>query len=172
MAAAGGDDAEMEVGGTGVQSNAHKRNSDDMGWEWGFNPDPDDKTRVKCLLCGHESHGGINRLKHHLAHIGTVVSKCKKVSSEIKALCKANIEGTCQRKKEKVMEDKEIRAAVLISVGYTDRAESRSKAASSVEPNKLGPMDKFTHPIDPKATRAEALKQQNINESFWKERTQ
>jgi hypothetical protein len=172
MAAARVDDVDMVEEGTSAQPNKHKRNSDDLGWEWGFNPDPDDKTRVKCLLCGHESTGGINRFKHHLGHVGNVVSKCKKVSEEVKALCKENIEGTGKKKKDKALNDKEIRSAVLLSAGYTEGEESHSRAGSSVESHKLGPMDRFTRPIDPKATRAEALKQHNINETLNKERTQ
>ncbi|KAM0918616.1 hypothetical protein ACQ4PT_008738 [Festuca glaucescens] len=172
MAATSADDVEMGDGGTPVQPNTHKRNSDDMGWEWGVNPDPNDKTKVKCLLCGHESTGGINRFKHHLGHVGNVVSKCKKVSEEVKARCRANIEETSKKKREKAMNDKEVREGVLISAGHTDGEESQSRAGSSVQPSKLGPMDKFTRPIDPKATRAEALKQQNINEALNKERTQ
>nr|XP_051221683.1 uncharacterized protein LOC127339931 [Lolium perenne] len=172
MAATSADDVDMGDGGTPVQPNTHKRNSDDMGWEWGFNSNPNDKTKLKCKLCGHESTGGINRLKHHLGHVGNVVSKCKKVSEEVKERCRENIEETSKKKRDKAMNDKEIREGVLISAGHTDGEESQSRAGSSVQPSKLGPMEKFTRPIDPKATRAEALKQQNINEALNKERTQ
>jgi hypothetical protein len=100
------------------------------------------------------------------------VSKCKKVSEEVKERCRENIEETSKKKRDKAMNDKEIREGVLISAGHTDGEESQSRAGSSVQPSKLGPMEKFTRPIDPKATRAEALKQQNINEALNKERTQ
>jgi N-formylglutamate amidohydrolase len=41
----------------------------------------------------------------------------------------------------------------------------------SSEPHKLGPLDKWTRVIDPKATKAESLKQQQLNKELWKERT-
>jgi hypothetical protein len=41
----------------------------------------------------------------------------------------------------------------------------------SSEPHKLGPIDKWTRPIDPKLTQAEALHQQKINKELWKKRT-
>ena len=41
----------------------------------------------------------------------------------------------------------------------------------SSEPHKLGPIDKWTHAIDPKATKTDSLKQQQLNKKLWKERT-
>jgi hypothetical protein len=43
-----------------------KRNSDDVGWEYGVLVDPLSKEKVRCLLCGHVSSGGIYRLKQHV----------------------------------------------------------------------------------------------------------
>ena len=40
-----------------------KRKSNDIGWQWGRLFDPNNYSKVKCLLCGHESSGGINRFK-------------------------------------------------------------------------------------------------------------
>ena len=39
-----------------------------------------------------------------------------------------------------------------------------------MEPNKLGPMDKFVHPIDGKSNKEEALRQLSMNEALFKER--
>ena len=41
----------------------------------------------------------------------------------------------------------------------------------SSEPHKLGPIDKWTRAIDPKATKFESLIQQKMNKELWKERT-
>lgn len=149
-----------------------KRKSRDIGWEWGRLCDPNDKQRVKCLLCGHESTAGIHRFKQHLAHVGTSVAKCEKVSDEIKAKCKRDLDATAQKKKDKQKHDREVRDNVQITVLEEEEVEGQlSKVGSSGESHKLGPMDKFVRPIDPKASKAESKRQQNINEALWKERT-
>lgn len=56
--------------------------------------DPNDKTKVKCLICGHESSGGIHQFKQHLAHKVTGVKYCAKVSPYVKEKCKEDLEGT------------------------------------------------------------------------------
>jgi len=47
-----------EVPAVTEDENNLKRKSSDIGWEWGRLCDPNDKNRVKCLLCGHESGHG------------------------------------------------------------------------------------------------------------------
>jgi len=89
-----------EVPAVTEDENNLKRKSSDIGWEWGRLCDPNDKNRVKCLLCGHESTAGINRFKQHLAWVGTSVAKCSKVTEEIKLKCNKDLEETA-RKKEK-----------------------------------------------------------------------
>jgi len=79
-AAAGTEAAAPEVNEV---DNHLKRKSSDIGWEWGRLCDPNDKNRVKCLFCGQESTAGIYRLKQHLAHVGTSIVKCSKVSEEV-----------------------------------------------------------------------------------------
>jgi hypothetical protein len=69
--------SEPQVDATTELESQLKRKSSDIGWEWGRLVDPNDKNRVKCLLCGHESTGGIHRFKQHLGHVGSVVTKCK-----------------------------------------------------------------------------------------------
>ncbi|PWZ57795.1 hypothetical protein Zm00014a_030395 [Zea mays] len=70
--------SEPQVDATTEPESQLKRKSSDIGWEWGRLVDPNDKNRVKCLLCGHESTGGIHRFKQHLGHVGSAVAKCKK----------------------------------------------------------------------------------------------
>ncbi|XP_066317483.1 uncharacterized protein [Miscanthus floridulus] len=151
-------------------ANHLKRKSSDIGWEWGRLCDPNDKNKVKCLLCGHES-AGINRLKQHLAHRGTSIAKCQKVPDDVKQKCIQNLDEIANKKKGKQQRDKELRENVQLATGEEEVTEVESLAGSSSTPHKLGPMDRFTRPIDPKLSSAEAKRQQNINEALWKERT-
>jgi hypothetical protein len=151
-------------------ANHLKRKSSDIGWEWGRLCDPNDKNKVKCLLCGHESEG-INRLKQHLAHRGTSIAKCQKVPEEVKQKCIKNLDEMAKKKKDKHQHDKEVRENVQLAIGEEEVTEVESLAGSSSTPRKLGPMDKFTRPIDPKLSSAKAKRQQNINEALWKQRT-
>lgn len=148
-----------------------KRKSSYIGWEWGRLYDPNDKNKVRCLLCGHESSAGINRFKQHLAHVGTSVAKCPKVSEEIKQKCKKDLDSTAKKKMEKKQHDREVRENVQLATAEEEVIEVESLTGSSSTPRKLGPIDRFTRPIDPKASSAEAKRQQNINEALWKERT-
>jgi hypothetical protein len=46
---------------TGNEAANHlKRNSDDVGWEFGVLVDASNKDKVKCKLCGKEMRGGIH----------------------------------------------------------------------------------------------------------------
>jgi hypothetical protein len=69
-----------------------KRNSDDIGWEYGVLVNPVNKEKVRCLLCDHYSSGGIYRLKQHVGHVGSAVAKCKKTTLEAKDKCKKSLE--------------------------------------------------------------------------------
>lgn len=64
-----------------------KRDSDNIGWDYGTIVDPPNKDRVKCILCGKEMSGGIYRIKHHIGHIRGNVSKCPKSTKEDKKKC-------------------------------------------------------------------------------------
>jgi hypothetical protein len=151
-------------------ANHLKRKSFDIVWEWGHLCDPNDKNKVKCLLCGHES-AGINRLKQHLAHRGTSIVKCQRVPDEVKQKCIRNLDEIAKKKKDKHQHDKEVKENMQLATGEEEVIEVESLAGSSSTPRRLGSMDKFTRPIDPKLSSAEAKKQQNINEALWKERT-
>jgi len=147
-----------------------KRKSSDICWEWGHLCDPNDKNKVKCLFCGQEA-AGINRLKQHLAHKCSSIVKCKKVPDEVKQKCFKNLDEIAKKKKGKQEHEKEVRENVQIAIGEDEVIEVESLAGSSSTPRQLGPMDKFTCPINPKLTPVEAKRQQNINEALWKERT-
>ena len=51
-------------------ANLLRRNSDDVGWEYGVLVDANNKDKVKCKLCDKMMQGGIYRLKQHVAHEG------------------------------------------------------------------------------------------------------
>jgi hypothetical protein len=92
-------------------SNAIK--SDDPTWEHCFVPDMSKKHAIQCKYCDKVIHGGITRVKYHLANIGGFnVTKCKKVPAHVKqemeALLTKKTGEKEQRKKEKQRERDEI----------------------------------------------------------------
>ncbi|XP_066311108.1 uncharacterized protein [Miscanthus floridulus] len=71
--------------------------------------------------------------------------------------------------KEQAIHELELREDVNVSrVGTED---DEVTCVGSSEPHKLGPIDKWTRAIDPKATKSESLKQQKLNKELWKQRT-
>ncbi|CAD6242804.1 unnamed protein product [Miscanthus lutarioriparius] len=158
---------------TGVTSreevNVLKRNSDDVGWEYGFLVDANNKDKVECKFCCHRSQGGVHRLKEHVANVGTNAKKCRKSTQEAKDKCKKSLEDSKRKRKEQAARELELREDVNVSrVGIED---DEVTCVGSSEPHKLGPIDKWTRAIDPKATKSESLKQQKLNKELWKERT-
>lgn len=151
------------------KENVLKRKSDDVGWEYGFLCDPTNINKVKCKLCGHESSGGIYRLKQHIAHVGTFVVNCPKSTEEAKEKCKKSLDGAARKKREKTARELNLREDVKVS--QVEGEEEEAICLGRSDPHKLGPIDKWTRPIDPKSTQAEALKQQKINKELWKQRT-
>jgi hypothetical protein len=103
---------------------------------------------VKCLLCGHESTGGIHKFKLHLGHVGSVVAKCKKVSDGVKAKCQKDLELAIQNKREKVQHDRDVRDNVQVIDDEPIYVKSLVGSSDSI--NKLGPINSFAHRIDPK----------------------
>jgi len=54
-----------------------RRNSDDVGWEYGVLVDPNNKDKVKCIPCDKQMFGGVYRLKQHIAQEGKNAKKCQ-----------------------------------------------------------------------------------------------
>jgi hypothetical protein len=153
---------ETNTAATSQEVNVLKRKSDDVGWEYGSLVDPSQLDKVKCMFCNHVSTGGVYRLKQHVANVSNVVAKCKKSSHEAKDRCKKSLEEASRNRREKAAREIELRESVNISrVGDED-----VNHIGSSEPHKLGPIDKWTRPIDPKLTQAEALHQQKINKEL------
>ncbi|XP_050369404.1 uncharacterized protein LOC126787593 [Argentina anserina] len=68
---------------------ALKRNSDDVGWEYGEMVDPlVDKDKVRCKLCGKLFSGGVYRIKRHVSGIRGVVKPCPNSSEEQQHKCR------------------------------------------------------------------------------------
>ena len=132
--------------------NVLKRNSDDVGWEYGVLVDANNKDKVKCKFCGKVMQGGIYRLKQHVAHEGKNVRKCRDNTDEAKANCKKSLDEAKRKREEKTIRELELREEVNISwVGGGE--EEEVTCVGSSEPHKLGPMDKWVRAIDPKATK-------------------
>ncbi|KAF0930566.1 hypothetical protein E2562_033484 [Oryza meyeriana var. granulata] len=152
-------------------ANVLKRNSDDVGWEYGVLVDPANKDKVKCKLCDKVMQGGIYQLKQHVAHEGKNAMKCKAKTPqalEAKEKCKKALDDAKRKREEKTIRELELREEVNVSrVGESEEVTS----VGSSEPHKLGPIDKWTRAIDPKASKTESLKQQQLNKELWKERT-
>jgi hypothetical protein len=156
---------------TGDQVNLLKRNSDDVGWEYGVLVDAKNKDKVRCKFCNHQSQGGIHRLKEHVANVGKNAKKCKKSTQEAKDKCLKSLEDAKRKREERTVRELELREAVEVSrVGGGDD-EVVCVGSSQSQPKKLGPIDKWTRSIDPKSSTTESFKQQQLNKELWKERT-
>ncbi|KAL5705857.1 hypothetical protein ACHQM5_024096 [Ranunculus cassubicifolius] len=59
-----------------------KRESNDVGWKYGFLPDASNKDKVKCKLCNKVVSGGIFRFKCQIANIKGNVVGCMKSTKE------------------------------------------------------------------------------------------
>nr|GEX87903.1 hypothetical protein [Tanacetum cinerariifolium] len=144
-----------------------KRNSEDPGWNCGTLCDAANRKMVKCKLCGFISKGGITMLKYHVARIkGKGVATCKKASEEDKAVCASLVEKPKEKKKEKRIIEKEMRAEVEIA----DDDNAFNAGSKRQKPNNLGPMDKFANRINPEGVTLNA-RQQTLIDALNKERT-
>jgi hypothetical protein len=90
-------------------SNAIK--SDDPTWEHCFVPDMSKKQAIQCKYCDKVIHGGITRVKYHLANIGGFnVTKCKKVPAHVKQEMEAFLTkktGEKEQRKKKKQRDRD-----------------------------------------------------------------
>ncbi|XP_035820145.1 uncharacterized protein [Zea mays] len=150
-----------------------RRNSDDVGWEYGVLVDVNNKDKVKCILCDKQMCGGVYRLKQHIAQEGKNAKKCQGIKTtkekllEAQEKCKKALDGAKRKREVKTVRELELREEVHVSrVGGSEEVT----CVGSSEPHKLGPMDKWTKAIDPTATKSESLTQQRLNKELWKER--
>jgi len=146
-----------------------RRNSDDVGWEYGVLVDPNNKDKVKCILCDKQMFGRVYRLKQHIAQEGKNAKKCQGTKTtkekllEAQEKCKKALDEAKRKREEKTVREIELREEVHVSrVGTSEEVT----CVGSSEPHKLGPMDKWTKAIDPTATKSESLTQQKLNKEL------
>jgi hypothetical protein len=139
-----------------------RRNSDDVGWEYGVLVDINNKDKVKCILCDKQMCGGVYRLKQHITQEGKNAKKCQGMKTtkekllEAQEKCKKALDGAKRKREVKTVRELELREEVHVSrVGGSEEVT----CVGSSEPHKLGPMDKWTKTIDPTATKSESLTQ-------------
>ncbi|WVZ56003.1 hypothetical protein U9M48_006593 [Paspalum notatum var. saurae] len=136
---------------TNSKKRSLKRNSSDIGWDY-----------------------GIYRLKQHIAGIRGEVQPCPDSTDEDKAKCKQVIDASKEAKKARNKEKEEARDVVVLDDGPADEDTTTGEGLDDIGDStsrKLGPLDKFTMPMDPsKLSNTKLVRQQKINEAIWKER--
>ena len=147
-----------------------RRNSDDVGWEFGILVDPSNVDKVKCKLCGKIVSGGIYRIKQHVGHVKGNAAFCRMSSDEDKKKCQKAIEDAQSKKRKKYAHEEEVRNEVILEEVEEGEGILGGQARP---PRSLGPMDKFASTIDPDSSlsRSRTTRQQSINDALWKERT-
>ena len=75
-----------------------KRNSEDVGWEYGILSNPMNQDKWKCLKCRKEYSGGVYRIKLHIAGIKGNIASCPMASIEDKRRCKEALEEAKKKK--------------------------------------------------------------------------
>ena len=98
-----------------------RRNSDDVGWEYGVLVDPNNKDKVKCILCDKQMFGGVYRLKQHIAQEGKNAKKCQGTKTtkekllEAQEKCKKALDEAKRKREEKTVRELELREEVHVS---------------------------------------------------------
>jgi len=147
-----------------------KRNSDDIGWDYGTLVNPNDLNVIKCNLCPMVVKAGIYRLKLHVAGIKGQVRACPNATPEDREKCKKAIEDSKKLKRSRIMEQQEVRDVVTDDMDIEDGSTGLDEIGTS-QPRAMGPMDKFTMPMDSTSLGSTRnLRQQNISEHIKKER--
>ncbi|XP_019099362.1 PREDICTED: uncharacterized protein LOC104777375 [Camelina sativa] len=117
-----------------------KRNSGDVGWEYGTLYDPKNQDRVKCKLCGKGMGGGVYRIKEHIAHRKGTVSSCPRSTKEDQSKCmKAILEA--KKKKRRMNREPDLFSFAVDINNVKDELDENPDIVQ-------GPMDKFVTPDD------------------------
>ncbi|KAJ1287784.1 hypothetical protein BS78_02G037200 [Paspalum vaginatum] len=159
---------------TNSKKRSLKRNSSDIGWDYGVLVDPTNLNVIQCKLCGLIVRAGIYRLKQHIAGIRGEVQPCPESKDEDKKKCKQVINASKEAKKARNKEKEEARDVVVLDDGPADENTTIEEGFDEIGDStsrKLGPLDKFTMPMDPsKLSNTKLVRQQKITEAIWKER--
>ena len=70
---------------------------DDIGWEHA-EPIGDSRRTTKCKYCRKVIHGGITRLKQHIAHVSRQVEGCPHVPVEVSHSLRQHMSNTSKEK--------------------------------------------------------------------------
>lgn len=105
------------------------------------------------------------------------VKPCEKSTKEDKQRCKKAVDDSKEGKKARLADQQEVRDAVDL-VGAPDAHEETTVAeveeidgAGGKTIRKIGPMDKFTMPLDQASlSNTKVVRQQLITQVIWKER--
>ena len=152
---------------------ALKRNSDDVGWEYGVLIHPNDLNVIKCKLCPKVVKAGIYRLKLHICGKKGDVRACPNATEEDKAKCRKAIEESGRAKRARREKEQEVRDAVTIDVESDAEPEEKTglDEIGGSGSRVMGPMDNFTKPMDSSSlAKGKKLHQLNISEHVKKER--
>lgn len=151
----------------GSMDDTLKSKSDNIGWDYGDLVDPGVSQKVKCKLCKRVISGGVFRLKQHIARIKGNVISCDKSTPIDQVKCKRALEEVKNLKENKRKALEESRAEVNITENSKVIDDCVEIDSVSKKPRTLGPIDQFTRPI----SSSEKKRQQNINETLFKSRT-
>ncbi|CAA0815278.1 hAT dimerisation domain-containing protein / transposase-related [Striga hermonthica] len=152
---------------------ALKRNSDDVGWEYGVLIDPNDLNVIKCKLCPKVVKAGIYRLKLHIAGKKGEVRACPNATEEDKAKCSKAIDESRRAKRARREKEQEVRHDVTIDIESDVEPEENTglDEITGSGSRVMGPMENFTKPMDSNSLAKEKkLHQQKISEHVMKER--
>jgi len=122
----------------------------DPAWKHCTMPDVNKKGSLKCNYCDNIYHGGITRIKYHLAKVPKCgVAKCTKVSSDVIKEMVNLLTKKTDNKQRKGKEKEEDRA--IVDLSHSEGEEHSDAEGNSVIVLKkvsskgasLGPIDKF-----------------------------
>ncbi|XP_058216746.1 uncharacterized protein LOC131327614 [Rhododendron vialii] len=127
-----------------------KRNSIDVGWDYGVIVDVSNMDHLKCKLCGNH-----------------------KASKEDILKCKKALDETAAKKKEKKQGDINLREEVNIINEEGDEFEDDEveHVGSKKRPHVLGPMDRYAkiNPDSSDTSGFKKMRQPNVNDAIWKD---
>ncbi|ONM32387.1 hypothetical protein ZEAMMB73_Zm00001d041090 [Zea mays] len=147
-----------------------KRNSDDIGWEYGTIVNPNDWNVIKCKLCPMVVKAGIYRLKLHIAGRKGQVRACPNATQEDRDKCSKALDDSRKVKIARLTEKQEVIDVVADEMDVND--DTGLDDIGSSQPRTMGPMDKFTMSLDSNSlgSTQKNLRQQKISEHVMKER--
>ncbi|PWZ45986.1 hypothetical protein Zm00014a_025106 [Zea mays] len=147
-----------------------KRNSDDIGWEYGTIVNPNDWNVIKCKLCPMVVKAGIYRLKLHIAGRKGQVRACPNATQEDRDKCSKALDDSRKAKIARLTEKQEVIDAVADEMDVND--DTSLDDIGSSQPRTMGPMDKFTMSLDSNSlgSTQKNLHQQKISKHVMKER--